>query len=142
MLDIQKIDHVGIRVRDKRRSIDFYASMGFALLSDAGFEHGHPVIMEHPCGVVLNLLGPATTDDGPNVLMDVDQKAPGYTHMSLRVASLAQVEAFAEEHGHPITGRFAFKGVRALFIRDPDRNVVEFDEYEGADPATRASREG
>lgn len=141
MLDIQKIDHVGIRVRDKQRAISFYEALGFRLQSDTGFEQGHPVIMEHPCGVVLNLLGPANTAPGSNILMDVDAKYPGYTHIALRVPSLDDVRSFLAEHDIPVTGQFSFKGLKALFIRDPDRSVIEFDEYEGVQPRTRSSDE-
>lgn len=141
MLDIQKIDHVGIRVRDKARSIPFYEALGFRLLSDTGFDKGHPVILKHPCGVVLNLLGPADAEPGPNVLMDVDRKPPGYTHMALRVRSLVDVRAFLDEREIPVTGQFSYKGLRALFIRDPDGSVIEFDEYEGEQPRTRSTEE-
>ena len=59
MIGIQKIDHIGIRIRDKRRSIAFYEDLGFELIVDTGFEKGHPIMMRHGSGVVLNLLGPA-----------------------------------------------------------------------------------
>ena len=137
MLEIRKIDHVGIRVRDKQRSIPFYELLGFRLISDIGFEKGHPVIMEHDSGVVLNLLGPASEEKDENILMDVDRKYAGYTHMALRVESLPEAEAFFEENGIEITGRFSFKDLTACFIRDPDRNVIEFDAYPGAEPKTR-----
>jgi len=141
VLEILKIDHVGIRVRDKHVSVPFYEALGFETLSDSGFEQGHPIIMEHPSGVVINVLGPATTEPGPNVLMDLPDKSPGYTHMALRVADLDAVRAFMTERDIAITGGFEFGGVRALFVRDPDRNVIEFDEYAGDDPGTRAKRE-
>lgn len=141
MIGIQRIDHVGVRVRDKTVSVAFYESLGFKTLSDTGFEQGHPIIMEHPSGIVINVLGPATAEPGPNVLMDVELKHPGYTHIALRVDSLEATRAFMEAQGIPVTGGFEFGGVRALFIRDPDGNVLEFDERRGADESTRAMRE-
>ena len=138
MIDIRKVDHVGIRVRDKARSVAFYEALGFVTLADGGFEQGHPIIMEHPSGVVLNLLGPATGDPGPNVLMDVETKHPGYTHVSFRVGSLAAVRAFLEAREIPITGQFSFGDLSAIFIRDPDGSVIELDEYAGEEPTTRA----
>lgn len=137
MLNIRKIDHVGIRVRDKGRSIPFYELLGFRLITDIGFEKGHPVIMEHDSGVVLNLLGPATDDKDENILMDVEQKHAGYTHMALKVESLPDAEAFLGVNSIEITGRFSFKDLSAVFIRDPDRNVIELDAYPGEEPATR-----
>lgn len=142
MLDIKKIDHIGIRVREKQRALGFYEGLGFVLILDAGFEQGHPIILRHPSGVVLNLLGPSTEDADENVLMDIGRKYAGYTHIALKVATLADAEAILAERGIEITGRFSFKDMNAIFIRDPDRNVIEFDEYPGDDPASRRRAPG
>lgn len=132
MLNIESVNHVGIRVKRKEVSIDFYRSLGFDLLSDAGFEKGHPVIMKHPSGVVVNLLGPATALANTNILMDVDEKYPGYTHVALTVSSLPQAREFMEQNGIDVTGSFSFGNMSAIFIRDPDRNVIELDAYSDA----------
>ena len=129
MLDIESVNHVGIRVRDKTVSVSFYEKIGFQLIQDAGFDTGHPVIMKHPSGVVLNLLGPATTSDGSNILMDVDEKYPGYTHIALTVSSLDDAKDFLKTNGVDVTGSFSFQNMSAIFIRDPDRNVIELDAY-------------
>lgn len=76
MLPILKIDHIGIRVKNKQRAIGFYQKLGFDLIADAGFEKGHPIIMRHASGVVLNLLGPSTEQDDENILMDIEQNTP------------------------------------------------------------------
>lgn len=133
MLDIKSVNHVGIRVRDKSRSVSFYENLGFQLIQDAGFDHGHPVIMKHPNGVVLNLLGPANTIDGSNILMDVDEKYPGYTHIALTVSSLDNAKEFMKTNSVEITGSFSFQNMSAIFIRDPDRNVIELDAYGNVD---------
>ena len=135
MLGIQNVNHVGIRVSDKQRAIDFYAVLGFELLNDVGFEKGHPVIMKHACGVVVNLLGPATVHGDTNILMDVDDKHTGITHFALTVSSMDHAKAFVEEHDIAITGSFSFGGMSAIFIRDPDRNVIELDAYNEEDRA-------
>ncbi len=93
--------------------------------------------MRHPSGVVLNLLGPTNTEDGTNILMDVDEKYPGITHVSYKVASMDEAKRFLKDRGIALTGEFTFKGMQAIFIRDPDRNVIELDAYEGEEPATR-----
>ena len=138
MLDIEKVDHVGIRVRDKAVSIAFYERLGFRTLADAGFERGHPVIMQHPCGVVLNLLGPSDAGTGENILMDVEEKYPGITHVSFKVGSIVAAKRFLAESGVPLSGQFSYQDLRAVFIRDPDRNVIELDAYEGEEPEARA----
>ena len=129
MLDIESVSHVGIRVRDKLVSISFYEKFGFQLIQDIGFDKGHAVIMKHPSGVVLNLLGPATTSDGSNILMDVDEKYPGYTHIALTVSSLDDAKDFMKMNSIDVTGSFSFRKMSAIFIRDPDRNVIELDAY-------------
>ena len=129
MLEIEAVNHVGIRVREKSRSVSFYESLGFALVADAGFEAGHPVILRHPSGVVVNLLGPATASPESNILMDVEEKHPGYTHVALTVSSLEAARAVLATLGIAITGSFSFGDMSAIFIRDPDRNVIELDAY-------------
>ena len=140
MLDIQKIDHIGIRVRDKDRSVAFYESLGFTMLRDIGFDQGHPVMMKNASNVVLNILGPSSESRDENILMDVeDKRYAGYTHIALRVASIKQAEDLFNELGYPITGRMSFNGLQGIFIRDPDRNVIEFDAYD--EPQTEIRRQ-
>lgn len=142
MLGIEKIDHIGIRVKEKSRSINFYQSLGFKLIVDTGFEQGHPIMMRHPSGIVLNLLGPSTEAKTENILMDIDQKYAGYTHIALKIDSLFNLKAFLAEKNIEITGHFSFRDMKAVFIRDPDRNVIEFDEYPGDDPSSRLMSPG
>ena len=132
MLEIEAVNHVGIRIRDKSRSVSFYESLGFGLVADAGFDEGHPVIMRHPSGVVLNLLGPADSVEDSNILMDVAVKHSGYTHIALTVSSLLTARDFAAAQGIEITGSFSFGEMSAIFIRDPDRNVIELDAYDAS----------
>jgi len=137
MLDIERVDHVGIRVSIKDVSIAFYQSLGFSLITDAGFDKGHPVIMQHPSGDVLNLLGPAAATPSANILMDIDEKHAGITHVSYKVKSISAAKEFLAEAGIPLSGEFQFKGLHAIFIRDPDLNVIELDGYKGPEPDTR-----
>ena len=137
MLAIEKVDHVGIRVGVKDVSISFYESLGFQLITDVGFEKGHPVIMQHPSGQVINLLGPADATPTANILMDIDAKHAGITHVSYKVESIEKAKSFLESANIPLTGEFTFKGLHAIFIRDPDRNVIELDGYVGDEPTTR-----
>ena len=133
MLNIESVNHVGIRIADQSRSIAFYEQLGFEFKTDVGFAEGHPIVMRHPSGVVLNLLGPSTTTDGVNILMDVEQKYPGITHVALTVASIDGAKNFMREHSIEVTGSFSFGGMSAIFVRDPDRNVIELDAYDSSD---------
>jgi len=122
-------------------SVAFYERLGFKTLADAGFRKGHPIIMRHPSGVVLNLLGLADTANDSNILVDVDvdEKYPGITHVSFKVASIDAAKAFLAGQDIPLSGQFSFKDLRAVFIRDPDRNVIELDAYAGQEPETPAT---
>jgi lactoylglutathione lyase len=132
MLDIVGLNHVGIRISDKRQSLAFYQSLGFEFETDVGFNEGHPIVMRHPGGIVLNLLGPANSGVGDNILMDVSEKYSGITHFALTVSSLEAAKQLVTESGIEITGSFSFGSMSAIFIRDPDRNVIEIDAFDGS----------
>lgn len=135
MLDIEKVDHIGIRICEKERSVAFYNRLGFKVISDTGFGSGKPIIMRHPSSVTVNLLGPAIKNG--NILMDIDKKYSGFTHMALKVGSVLESEKYFDHESIQITGRFTFEGMKAIFVRDPDGNVIEFDEYIGEVVTTR-----
>lgn len=125
MLDIKNFDHIGIRISDRNASVAFYELLGFELIADGGFDKGHPLVMLHPSGININLLGPATARPGENVLMDEAEKYPGITHLAVKVRDASATEAFMDENRIAITGRREFRGTTTIFIRDPDRNVLE-----------------
>lgn len=125
MIDISNFDHIGIRISDRARTVAFYELLGFELIADGGFNHGHPLVMLHPSGININLLGPATARLGENILMDDKPKYPGITHLAVKVKDAEATEAYVTEHGIEITGRREFRGTKTIFIRDPDRNVLE-----------------
>ncbi len=125
MLDISNFDHIGIRISDRFKSVSFYELLGFELIADGGYENGHPLVMLHPSGININLLGPATSRAGENVLMDEVEKYPGITHLAVKVKDADATKAFVVENGIAITGHRDFRGTKTIFIRDPDRNVLE-----------------
>ena len=137
MLDIQKIDHIGIRVHEEKRAVSFYETLGFEVKWRGQFSKGHPIIMKHPNGIVINVLGPANRPETTNILQDTKEKYAGFTHMALKVPSLSEARDFMKQHEITITEEFSFGTLKAFFIRDPDGNVIEFDEYPGEDPNTR-----
>ena len=61
--------------------------------------------------------------------MDIEEKHAGYTHLALTVSSLESARDFLAAQGIEITGSFSFGDMSAIFVRDPDRNVLEFDAY-------------
>ena len=127
MKEISGINHIGIRVVDLDRARTFYEQLGFVFL--VGPVGPEPVaIMEHPSGVKINLILNANSGVDNNVLMDIPDKHPGYTHMALEVSDLSAVETHLKRLGITITeGPIHMPGGGAmLFIRDQDMNVIEF----------------
>lgn len=120
--------HVGIRVRDLAISRAFYEGLGFEFI--AGPVGPEPVaILEHSSGTTINFILNASSPRSENVLMDIPEKHPGYTHMALAVRDLAVIQESLEARSVQITeGPIEFPGARALFIRDPDGNVIEFNQ--------------
>ena len=126
-IDIPRVDHIGIRVRDLERAMRFYAVLGFTLHARATDDAVAIIRNEHD--VEINLIYNASADaGGKNILMDVGEKYPGYTHVALRVASIKAAIETLRESGVRITqGPVAFgrDGHVSVFVRDPDLNVVE-----------------
>lgn len=125
MIEISNFDHIGIRISDRDKTVAFYELLGFEMIADGGFDHGHPLVMLHPSGININLLGPATAKPGENILMDEKPKYPGITHLAVKVKDAEATEAFITKSNIEITGRRDFRGTKTIFIRDPDRNVLE-----------------
>ncbi len=129
MKQITGVNHIGIRVSDLSQARDFYQQLGFKFI--AGPIGPEPVaILAHPSGVVINLILNAHTELDKNILMDVADKYPGYTHMALDVSDIGAVEKSINQLGIEITeGPITLAdGGTMFFIRDPDKNVIEFHQ--------------
>jgi lactoylglutathione lyase len=107
----------------------FYELLGFR--KTAGPIGPEPVaILEHPSGVEINLVLNAPKADEPNILMDSPEKHPGIPHFALLCSDILAAKEMLEAAGFPLSGgpvRFG-SGVQAIFVRDPDRNVIELDQ--------------
>jgi len=127
MIDIQRVDHIGIRVRSLDRALAFYRVFGFELLRRS--ENDDVAIIRNSHGVELNLVFNADAGDpASNILMDVGEKYPGFTHIALRVGSIPETIAVLKANDIAITQgpvSFGEGGHVSVFIRDPDRNTIE-----------------
>lgn len=124
-LSVEAVHHVGIRVADEQRSVAFYQQLGFSVVYRD--PHEPVVILKNGEGVELNLIVNAVPESSVNVLMDVPEKHPGYTHVAYRVGNLDAVVDWLKGAAIPISdGPMTLGPGRSLFVRDPDRNVLEF----------------
>lgn len=126
MVPIEKFDHLGIRVTDKARALAFYATLGFEVVHESDFDA--VVIIKNAAEVELNLIvNGVDRRGGRNILMDVPEKHPGLTHVAFRVADISRTIAVLKKTGTVITqGPVTFgDGHVSVFVRDPDRNVIE-----------------
>jgi len=129
MKEIVGINHVGIRVTNLEQARAFYEQLGFNFI--VGPIGPEPVaIMEHPSGVNINFILNADSGISENILMDIPERHPGYTHIALDVTDIASVEANLNQLGIRITeGPITLPdGGIMLFIRDQDSNVIEFHQ--------------
>ena len=126
-IGIEQVDHVGIRVADAERALAFYEVLGFKVEKRVTFDP--VIIIRNPQNVEINLVVNAAPEhDGSNILMDVDTKYAGMTHLALRVSSVADTIRLLKENGITITQgpvMFGRGGHVSVFVRDPDRNVIE-----------------
>ncbi|MEO1095043.1 MAG: VOC family protein [Cyanobacteria bacterium J06638_28] len=128
-MQINQLDHVGIRVMDAAKSMQFYKTLGFQVTRQDYEEQ--VFVVKHPSGIEINLIAHGDNDfDRQNILMDAEERYPGYTHYAIAVESVADAKTFFESidielSGGPVT--FG-DGKTSIFIRDPDLNVIEFTQ--------------
>jgi lactoylglutathione lyase len=118
---VRCLAHIGLRIHDLERSRRIYEQLGFEW---AWGPYGpEPVgAMRHPSGLELNFIVNARDAKTPNILMDVPEKYPGVTHIALKIDAVSATRAQLDAAGIAISGT---RGDVALFIRDPDGNVLE-----------------
>jgi lactoylglutathione lyase len=126
-ITVERVDHLGIRVRDFDRALGFYRRLGFELVHKVTFDA--VAIIKNAAGVEINLIINANAGDAAkNILMDVGEKYPGFTHVALRVDSIEATIAALKRNDIAISDgpvKFGEDGGVSVFIRDPDRNVIE-----------------
>lgn len=131
MFSIERFDHVGIRVFDIEKAEAFYAELGFRADPQEESPKGRARGLINDQGVRIHLIYNAASAVDANVLMDVPVKQPGYTHAAFIVDDLdALVEWLGRKEIRITEGPSVFGNGRrkVCFIRDPDLNVLEFNQ--------------
>lgn len=126
---IMAYDHIGIRVSNAARALEFYNALGF--VETARFPRYEANEMMTADGVRINLIfNGARHPKARNALLDEPVKLPGITHPAFVVDDLGPLQGWLALRGIPVTEGPHRIGPRriALFIRDPDGNVLEFNQ--------------
>ncbi|KSV75199.1 hypothetical protein N185_17620 [Sinorhizobium sp. GW3] len=132
MFKLTNLDHVGIRVTEIERAQDFYEKLGFKVDPKEESPKAKARGLVNEAGLRIHLIyNGLTPPDGGNVLMDVPQKWPGYTHAAFIVDDLDRLVDWFNAQKIKITEGPVVYGEgrrKVCFVRDPDRNVLEFNE--------------
>lgn len=128
MLDVVSYDHIGIRVSDFKKALKFYQKLGFELVIDHQDDRAYEIVNKY--GIRLNLIVNAEKQKGAhNVLLDEEVQYPGYTHVAFILPDLKKAVRWVKKQGLKITeGPKEVDRRIYFFIRDPDGNVLEFNE--------------
>ena len=120
-------EHVGIRVSDRQNALRFYEKLGF--VEERYLPQAQASELVTADGVYINLIFNGIKK-ARNILMDEPIKYPGMTHPAFIVEDLDRVIQKLEQENIQITEGPIFLGERrrVCFIRDPDGNVLEFDQ--------------
>ena len=127
--NILSIDHIGIRITNRDVSRAFYAQFGF--VETDYFQADQANEMQTASGVRINLImNGAKRPQNKNILLDEPIKYPGITHLAFVVNNLSELQSWLQANKIAITqGPVQLSPRRiTLFIRDPDGNVLEFNQ--------------
>ncbi len=122
-------DHIGIRISNRDVSRAFYEQLGF--VETEYFQDEQANEMETPSGVRINLIMNGSKRlNNRNILIDEPIKYTGITHLAFVVSHLGALEKWLQANKIDITeGPKQFSPRRiTLFIRDPDGNILEFNQ--------------
>lgn len=85
----------------------------------------------HQGGLRIYLIFNGVSGGEGNILLDVSVKRPGYTHAAFIIDRMDEFVSWLGREGHPDQRRPVTMGLgrrKVCFIRDPDLNVLEFNE--------------
>lgn len=122
-------EHVGIRVSDRKRAIRFYEVLGWKEEIDLPEHQANEMVNKN--GIYINLIfNGVANEHGKNILQDDSLKYPGMTHAAFITDDLESlIETLNRENITITGGPYIYSDRRKLiFVRDPDGNVLEFNE--------------
>ena len=117
-MELKRVDHVGIAVKNLDESVQFYESLGFKAT-------GYEVVAEQkvkvaflPCGDSELELLESTDPDGP-IARFIEKNGPGIQHIAIRVDDIDKALEELKEKGVRLidqTPRYGAGGARIAFV--------------------------
>ena len=117
-MELKRVDHVGIAVKNLDESVKFYESLGFKAT-------GYEVVAEQkvkvaflPCGDSEIELLESTEPDGP-IARFIEKNGPGIQHIAIRVDDIDKALEELKEKGVRLidqTPRYGAGGARIAFV--------------------------
>ena len=117
-MELKRVDHVGIAVKNLDESVKFYESLGFKAT-------GYEVVAEQkvkvaflPCGDSELELLESTEPDGP-IARFIEKNGPGIQHIAIRVDDIDKALEELKEKGVRLidqTPRYGAGGARIAFV--------------------------
>ena len=117
-MELKRVDHVGIGVKNLDESVQFYESLGFKAT-------GYEVVAEQkvkvaflPCGDSELELLESTEPDGP-IARFIEKNGPGIQHIAIRVDDIDKALEELKEKGVRLidqTPRYGAGGARIAFV--------------------------
>mmetsp|Transcript_42876 Transcript_42876/g.85981 ORF Transcript_42876/g.85981 Transcript_42876/m.85981 type:complete len:274 (+) Transcript_42876:156-977(+) len=126
MARVIRFAHIGLAVSNVAEAESFYAKVGYRRVWPY-----RPGVLVNSGGLELHMMqAEKPSPAAGNVLMDMpdDAKFPGINHMSFGVRSVLATRTYLEGSGIEISGT---RANLAVFVRDPDRTVLEFERNDG-----------
>ncbi len=129
-IPLLKLDHLGIRVTDLNSALEFYSLFGFKIDPKENLQAYQACALLHDCGFRINLMHNADNQQGHNVLLDAETKYPGIIHFAMVVDDMQDLQKSLAQCGIAVTeGPTKVSNRRIVcFVRDPDGNVIEFNQ--------------
>lgn len=133
VIEPRRVSHLGIQVSDLARSLAFYEDvLGYKLFLD--YRHGALPGHETVIGMIGDLAVELIHD--PNVADHAATPVPiglGYACVSFSVDDLDAAGEALRANGVEATPVLQFPAARVVFFRDPDGNLLELINVDGAE---------
>ena len=117
-MELKRVDHVGIAVKDLAESVKFYESLGFKAAGYETVEEQKVKVAFLPCGDSELELLESTSPDGP-IARFIDKNGPGIQHIAIRVDDIDKALEELKEKGVRLidqTPRYGAGNARIAFV--------------------------